>query len=134
MTDDDKSFVASLFAREVPEIDSGRVEIRSIARKPGYRTKLALYSSDVDPIAACLGVRNSRIKTIVDALDGERIELLRWADSAEEMIANALQPAILERIILHPAQHRAVVFVRSDHLPIALGPAGANRDLVPLQG
>src|SRR4051812_26621013 len=115
MTDDDCGLVAELFAQEVPEIAAGSVEIRAIARKPGYRSKLALQSRDprVDCVGACVGVRGYHIKNIVDVLGGERIDLFRWDDSPQRLIANALQPAAIERIILHPAQHRAVVVVKA---------------------
>src|SRR5262245_48429181 len=103
MADDDTASVALLFAREVPEIAAGIIEIKAIARKPGYRCKLALHSQDprVDSIGVCVGVRGHRIKNIVDQLGGERIDLLRWSDSPEQLIANALQPAAIGRVILH---------------------------------
>jgi N utilization substance protein A len=131
MSDDDTSLIARLFAQEVPEIGAGRVEIKAIARKPGYRSKLALQSQDlsVDCIAACVGLRGFRIKAIVDALDGERIDLIRWDDSPERLITNALQPAVIEKVILHSAEHRAVVVVKPDQVSLALGMRGLNREL-----
>ena len=128
---DDIGPVADLFAREVPEIAAGSVEIRGVVRKPGYRSKLALRSHDprVDCIGACVGVRGHRIKTIVDALGGERIDLIRWNDSPEQLIANALQPAAIERVILHPAEHRAVVVVKPDQVSLAQGRRGVNQRL-----
>jgi N utilization substance protein A len=123
--------LAQLFAREVPEIASGTIEIKAIARKPGYRSKLALHSQDprVDCIAACVGVRGHRVKNIVDELAGERIDLIRWIDSPEQLITNALQPAAIERVILHPAEKRAVVVVKPEQVSLVLGRRGENRQL-----
>jgi transcription termination/antitermination protein NusA len=128
---DEIDSVAQHFAREVPEIAAGTIEIKAIARVPGYRSKLALQSQDssVDCIGACVGVRGYRLKKIVDALGGERIDLVRWKDSSEELITNALQPAAIERVILHPAEHRAVVVVKPDQVSLILGRRGANRQL-----
>lgn len=131
MADDGINSVACLFEREVPEIAAGTVEIKAIARKPGYRSKLAVQSHDphVDGIGACVGVRGCRIKNVVDALGGERIDLVRWHDSPEQLIVNSLQPATVERVILHPAEHRAVVVVRPDQVSLVLGRRRENRQL-----
>jgi N utilization substance protein A len=128
---DDIGPIARLFAREVPEIATGSIEIKAIARKPGYRSKLALQSQDpsVDCIGVCVGLRGHRIKNIVDALGGERIDLIRWNDSPEQLIANALQPAAIGRVILYPAEHRAVVVVKPDQVSLVLGRRGENRQL-----
>ncbi|HJT78683.1 MAG TPA: hypothetical protein VJ739_15880 [Gemmataceae bacterium] len=128
---DDTAPVVRLFAREIPEIAAGTVEIKAIARKPGYRSKLAVYSQDprVDCVGACVGVRGFRIKNIVDELGGERIDIVRWNDSAEQLIINALQPAIIERVILRPAEHRAVVVVQPDQVSLVHGRGGLNRQL-----
>jgi N utilization substance protein A len=129
---DDTHHVARLFAQEVPEIAAGSVEIKAIARRPGYRSKLALFSRDprVDCVGVCVGVRGHRIKNIVDALPaGERIDLFRWHDSPEQLITNALQPAVIQRVVLHPAQHRAVVAVAPDQVALVLGRGGENRQL-----
>jgi N utilization substance protein A len=134
MSADDANVIVRLFEQEVPEIGAGRVKIKAIARKPGYRSKLALESQDlsIDCIAACVGVRGFRIKNIVDALGGERIDLIRWDDAPERLIANALQPAVIEKIILHPAEYRAVVLVKPDQLSLVLGRRGSNRELASL--
>jgi N utilization substance protein A len=131
MADDDTGLIARLFAQEVPEIATGTIKIKAIARKPGYRSKVALQSQDgcVDCIGVCVGLRGARIKKIVDALGGERIDLIRWDDSPERLIAHALQPAAIEKIILHPAEHRAVVVVKADQASLALGRRGENREL-----
>lgn len=127
----DTAAVVHLFAREIPEIAAGTVEIKAIARRPGYRSKLALYSRDprVDCVGACVGVRGFHIKNLVDELGGEGIDLIRWNDSAEQQIINALQPAIIERVVLRPAEHRAVVVVKSDQVSLVLGRGGLNREL-----
>jgi len=127
--------IARLFAQEVPEIAAGIIEIKAIACKPGYRIKLALFSNDprVDCIGTCVGIRGCHIKNIVDSLDGERIDLIRWNDCPEELIKTALQPAVIERVILHPAANRAVVFVRPMQGPMQvsldLGSPDENRQL-----
>jgi N utilization substance protein A len=128
---DDIDHVIRLFADEVPEIAAGTVEIKAIARMPGYRSKLALFSRDpgVDCVDVCVGVRGHRIKNIVEELGGERIDLFRWHDDPEQLIARALQPAAIERVVLHPAEHRAVVVVKPDRVSLVLGRYGANRRL-----
>ena len=128
---DDTGTVVRLFAQEVPEVAAGTVEIKAIARRPGYRSKLAVLSRDprVDAIAACVGIRGFRIKNVIDALGGERIDLVRWLESPEEMIVNSLQPAVIERVILHPDEHRAVVVVQPDQVSLVLGRRGENRQL-----
>lgn len=131
MPDQDVDLVLRLFAQEIPQVAEGIIEIKAIARKPGYRCKLALKSREpgVDCIGACVGIRGFHIKNIVDALGGERLDLVRWDDSPEQLIANALQPTAIERIILHPAQKRAVVVVRADQVSLAYGRRGVNREL-----
>jgi N utilization substance protein A len=131
MPNDEAEVIARLFAQEVPEIASGVVEIKAIARRPGNRSKLALYSHDprVDCVGVCVGVRGSRIKNIIDQLDGERIDLIRWSDSPETLIGCALQPAVIESVTLHPARHRATVVVGEDSLSLAHGRGDANREL-----
>jgi N utilization substance protein A len=128
---DETNAIVRLFAQEVPEIVAGIIKIKAIARKPGRRSKLALHSLDpgVDSIGTCVGVRGFRIKNIVDALGGERIDLFRWHDSPEQLIVNALQPARIERVLLHPAEHRAVVVVQPDQVSLVLGRRGENRQL-----
>jgi N utilization substance protein A len=128
---DDTEIVVRLFAKTVPEIAVGSVKIKAIARAPGYRCKLALFSEDarVDCVSACVGLRGNRIKNVIDGLDGERIDLIRWLDSPEQLIVNALQPAAIERVILHSADRRAVVIVQPDQVSLVLGRLGENRRL-----
>lgn len=121
-------FVARLFEQEIPEIIDGVIEIRSVAREPGYRTKVAVSSSDqrVDCVGACVGVRGNRIKNIVDELAGERVDIVRYSDDMQVMIPNALQPAEVEEVILCKALGRAIVLVREDQLSLAIGRRGQN--------
>jgi len=127
----DTDTVVRLFHEEVPEVADGTIEIKAIARVLGYRCKVALQSRDakVDCIGKCVGIRGSRIKNIVDALDGERLDLVRWQDSPEELIAIALQPAKIEKVVLFPAEHRAVVVVQPDQVSLVRGRRGENLQL-----
>ncbi len=120
--------VQRLFEQEIPEIADGVIEIRAMAREPGYRTKVAVSSSDtrVDCVGACVGVRGNRIKNIVDELAGERIDIVRWNDDLEVLIPNALQPAEVEQVILCQMLGRAIVLVREDQLSLAIGRRGQN--------
>ena len=120
--------VQRLFEQEIPEIAEGVIEIRSIAREPGYRTKVAVSSMDqrVDCVGACVGVRGNRIKNIVDELSGERIDIVRWSDDRQVLIPNALQPAEVEEVILCQMLGRAIVLVREDQLSLAIGKRGQN--------
>jgi len=120
--------VQRLFEQEIPEIAEGVIEVRSIAREPGYRTKVAVSSMDqrVDCVGACVGVRGNRIKNIVDELSGERIDIVRWSDDRQVLIPNALQPAEVEEVILCQMLGRAIVLVREDQLSLAIGKRGQN--------
>jgi transcription termination/antitermination protein NusA len=120
--------VQRLFEQEIPEIAEGVIEIRSIAREPGYRTKVAVSSMDqrVDCVGACVGVRGNRIKNIVDELGGERIDIVRWSDDMQVLIPNALQPSEVEEVILCQMLGRAIVLVREDQLSLAIGRRGQN--------
>jgi len=120
--------VQRLFEQEIPEIADGVIEIRAMSREPGYRSKVAVSSSDprVDCVGACVGVRGNRIKNIVDELAGERIDIVRWDDNLEVLIPNALQPAEVEQVILCKMLGRAIVLVREDQLSLAIGRRGQN--------
>ncbi len=128
---DDTSRVIQLFAQEIPEIASGQVEIRAIARIPGRRCKLALHSQDpsIDCIRVSVGLRDHHIMNIVDALGDERIDLIRWNDDPERLILAALQTAVFERVILHAAERRAIVVVKPEQMSLVLGRGGENRQL-----
>jgi N utilization substance protein A len=120
--------VQRLFEQEIPEINDGVIEIHAMAREPGYRTKVAVSSSDprVDCVGACVGVRGNRIKNVVDELAGERIDIVRWSDDMQILIPNALQPAEVDEVILCQVLGRAIVLVREDQLSLAIGRKGQN--------
>jgi N utilization substance protein A len=120
--------VQRLFEQEIPEIADGVIDVRAMAREPGYRSKVAVSSSDqrVDCVGACVGVRGNRIKNIVDELGGERIDIVRWSDDLQVLIPNALQPAEVEEVILCQMLGRAIVLVREDQLSLAIGRRGQN--------
>jgi transcription termination/antitermination protein NusA len=121
-------FVRRLFEQEIPEIQDRTIEIKALAREAGYRSKIAVSSIDlkVDCVGACVGVRGSRIKNVVDELGGERIDIVRWNDSLQVMIPNALQPATIEEVFLYPRLGRAIVLVKEDQLSLAIGRRGQN--------
>jgi N utilization substance protein A len=120
--------VRRLFEQEIPEIADGVIIIRAVAREPGYRTKVAVSSTDqrVDCVGACVGVRGNRIKNIVDELAGERIDIVRWSDDMQVLIPNALQPAEVDEVILCQMLGKAIVLVREDQLSLAIGRRGQN--------
>lgn len=120
--------VQRLFEQEIPEIADGVIEIKAMSREPGYRSKVAVTSSDarVDCVGACVGVRGNRIKNIVDELAGERIDIVRWDEDLEVLIPNGLQPAEVEQVILCKMLGRAIVLVREDQLSLAIGRRGQN--------
>jgi N utilization substance protein A len=121
-------FIRRLFELEVPEISEKIIEIRALAREAGYRTKVAVTSFDdkVDPVGACVGVRGSRIKNIVDELGGEKIDIVRWNESSQVLVANALMPAKVSEIALCFELGRATVVVDEDQLSLAIGKHGQN--------
>jgi N utilization substance protein A len=121
-------FIRRLFELEVPEVTEGIIEIKSLAREAGYRTKIAVHSYDdkVDAVGACVGVRGSRIRNIVDELSGEKIDIVRWSDSSQTLIANALKPADVSEIAICFELGRATVVVGDDQLSLAIGKHGQN--------
>ncbi len=124
-------FVRKLFALEVAEISDNTVEIRAIAREPGYRTKLAVYSNDskVDPVGACVGLRGLRVKNIVRELSGEKIDIVRWNEDVKTFVTNALSPAKLLRLSVDEETGTVNVIVASDQLSLAIGKKGQNARL-----
>jgi transcription termination/antitermination protein NusA len=121
-------FIRKLFETEVPEVAERVIEIKAMAREPGFRTKLAVSSVDskVDAVGACVGVRGSRIRNIVDELGGEKIDIVRWNESSQVLIANALKPAEVEEVSLCFELGRATIIVREDQLSLAIGRRGQN--------
>lgn len=120
--------VKRLFEQEIPEVAEHIIEVRAIAREAGYRTKVAVSSIDskVDCVGACVGVRGSRIKNVLDELGGERIDIIRFNESLQVMIPNALAPAQIEEVQIYPRIGRAIVLVREDQLSLAIGKRGQN--------
>ena len=120
--------VQRLFESEIPEISDGVITINAISREPGYRSKVAVSSIDtkVDCVGACVGVRGNRIKTVIDELAGERIDIVRFDENPEVMIPNALQPAEVSEVILCQMMGRAIVLVQEDQLSLAIGKRGQN--------
>jgi N utilization substance protein A len=123
-----RDLVRCLFELEVPEIADGIITIRRIEREPGYRTKLAVHSADekVDCVGACVGVRGARIKSIIDELNGERIDIIRWNEDPQQLIVNALKPADISHIELKEPTREALVLVDEDQLSLAIGRKGQN--------
>ena len=117
--------VRRLFELEVPEIADNIIEIKRVVREPGYRTKMAVISQDpkIDCIGACVGVRGSRIKAVIDELRGERIDIIRWSDSLETLVMNGLKPASiqLDHIYADVDNHSVVVVVDEDQQSLAIG-------------
>ena len=121
-------FIRRLFEQEVPEVTERIIEIKALSREAGYRTKVAVSSIDskVDAVGACVGVRGSRIKNIVEELGGEKIDIVRWNESSQVLIANALRPAEIREIALCFELSRATVVVGEDQLSLAIGKRGQN--------
>lgn len=124
-------FVRRLFELEVTEVADGTVRIEAFAREPGYRTKIAVISTDpkVDPVGACVGARGARVKTIVRELGGEKIDIIKYYPEPREMIIEALKPAVPREILLDEKTHRILLKVATDDLAIAIGRKGQNARL-----
>lgn len=123
--------VSCLFEREVTEIAEGIVEIMAVAREPGYRTKLAVRakSAGVDPVGACVGLRGSRVKTVIRELAGEKVDIIRWDEEIRAFVTNALQPAKLASAHVDEEEHVIHVIVPDDQLSLAIGKKGQNARL-----
>ena len=125
-------FVRRLFEREVPEIYNGIIEIKAIAREPGERCKIAVYShnENIDPIGACIGPRGSRVQTIIEELNGEKIDIFEWSDNISELIANALSPSTGVAVIPNETvKDGLIVVVPDNQLSLAIGKRGKNARL-----
>jgi len=120
-----------LFEMEVPEIEDGVVEIRGVSREPGHRSKIAVWSNEpaVDPVGACVGPKGSRVRNVVTELRGEKIDVVPWSDDPGELVANALQPAKVNRVLVDPDTQTAQVIVPDYQLSLAIGKEGQNARL-----
>ena len=125
------ALVKRLFELEVPEIESGAVEIRSIAREPGSRTKLAVYAAEenIDPVGACVGARGARVGAVVDELQGEKMDIVVWSEDICEFVASALSPADVISVVQLPGVKACRVIVPDDQLSLAIGKEGQNARL-----
>ncbi|MDR3518667.1 MAG: transcription termination factor NusA [Azospirillaceae bacterium] len=121
-------FMAKLFAQEVPEIYDGVIDIKSVARDPGSRAKIAVQSSDssIDPVGACVGMRGSRVQAVVGELQGEKIDIIPWSSDPATFVVNALAPAEVAKVVLDEESKRIEVVVPDDQLSLAIGRRGQN--------
>ncbi|MGE0260310.1 MAG: transcription termination factor NusA [Alphaproteobacteria bacterium] len=121
-------FMAKLFAQEVPEIYDGIIEIKSVARDPGSRAKIAVLSRDsgIDPVGACVGMRGSRVQAVVGELQGEKIDIIPWSSDPATFVVNALAPAEVSKVVMDEEQRRIEVVVPDDQLSLAIGRRGQN--------
>ncbi|MDR3519368.1 MAG: transcription termination factor NusA [Candidatus Pacebacteria bacterium] len=121
-------FIEKLFALEAPEIENGVVEIKSVAREAGARSKIAVYSSDehIDAVGSCVGQKGTRVNTITSELSGEKIDIIPWSADPKVFVANSLSPAKVISIVMDEADHKATVEVGNDQLSLAIGKGGQN--------
>ncbi|HXF52996.1 MAG TPA: transcription termination factor NusA, partial [Hyphomicrobiaceae bacterium] len=121
-------FMSKLFAMEVPEIYDGVVEIKSVARDPGSRAKIAVISKDssIDPVGACVGMRGQRVQAVVNELQGEKVDIIQWNQDAASFIVNALAPAEVTKVVLDEDSNRIEVVVPESQLSLAIGRRGQN--------
>ena len=127
----DPRFVIKLFQLEVSEINDGTIEVKGIAREPGFRTKLAVWTRDdkVDPVGACVGLRGQRVKNIVRELNNEKVDIIRWDSNVRNFITNALNPAKLKAFEIDENTKRVKIIVSEDQLSLAIGKRGQNARL-----
>ena len=120
--------MARLYAQEVPEIYDGVVEIKSVARDPGSRAKIAVVSKDssIDPVGACVGMRGARVQAVVNELQGEKVDIIQWSPDAASFIVNALAPAEVSKVVLDEDSARIEVVVPESQLSLAIGRRGQN--------
>lgn len=125
------NFVKRLFELEVPEVFDGTVEIKAVSREPGERSKIAVYASNenIDPIGSCVGPKGSRVKNVVDELNGEMIDIIIWSNDPVEFISNALSPAKVKYVSINEKDNSALVIVPDDQLSLAIGKRGQNARL-----
>ncbi|MCX6813939.1 MAG: transcription termination factor NusA [Candidatus Azambacteria bacterium] len=120
--------ISRLFELEVPEIGAGTVDIKSIAREAGSRTKIAVASNEesIDPIGSCIGQKGTRVGAVISEISGEKIDIIEWSEDSEIFVSNAMSPAKVTRIEIAPRRHTAKVYVPEDQLSLAIGKAGQN--------
>lgn len=121
-------FLVKLFENEVPEIQDGTIEVKAAAREPGHRAKIAVYTQDrdVDPVGACVGMKGSRVQNIVNELQGEKIDIVKWNPESEQFARAALAPADIQSISVNYDEHTLDVIVEDDQLSLAIGRRGQN--------
>ena len=121
-------FLAKLFNQEVPEIFEGIIEVKSVARDPGSRAKISVYTQDstIDPVGACVGMRGSRVQAVVNELQGEKIDIVTWSDNQATFLANALAPAEVSKIFLFEEKNKVEVVIPDEQLSLAIGRKGQN--------
>ena len=121
-------FMAKLFAQEVPEVYDGVIEIKSVARDPGSRAKMAVLSNDsgIDPVGACVGMRGSRVQAVVGELQGEKIDIIQWSPDEATFLVNALAPAEVTKVVIDEEEERVEVVVPDEQLSLAIGRRGQN--------
>lgn len=121
-------FLEKLFAQEAPEVTSGVVELKSIAREAGSRSKIAVFSNDehIDPVGSCVGQKGTRVNTVTNELSGEKIDLIPWSTDPKEYVGNSISPAKVLSIDINEQEHKAVIEVAEDQLSLAIGKGGQN--------
>ena len=121
-------FLSKLFTQEVPEIFEGVIVVKSVARDPGSRAKISVYTEDstIDPVGACVGMRGSRVQAVVNELQGEKIDIVTWSENSATFLANALAPAEVTKIFLYEEKNKVEVVIPDDQLSLAIGRKGQN--------
>jgi N utilization substance protein A len=121
-------FLAQLFYQEVPEIFEGIIQVKSVARDPGSRAKISVHTQDstIDPVGACVGMRGSRVQTVVNELQGEKIDIVTWSDNQATFLANALAPSEVSKIFLYEEKNKVEVVIPNEQLSLAIGRKGQN--------
>ena len=121
-------FLSKLFFQEVPEIYEGVITVKSVARDPGSRAKISVFTEDstIDPVGACVGMRGSRVQAVVNELQGEKIDIVTWSDNQATFLANALAPAEVSKIFLYEEKNKVEVVIPDDQLSLAIGRKGQN--------